>query len=74
MLKKSSSQTAEDKGVNLLTVGAAFRILLKDGNMTTMLKGKDILHVKDLKLEQIITILETAARFENVMNAGGSLL
>ena len=41
--------------------------------MTTMLKGKDILHVKDLKLEQIITILETAARFENVMNAGGRL-
>jgi aspartate carbamoyltransferase len=38
-----------------------------------MLKGRDVLHVKDLKLEHIILILETAARFENVMNSGGRL-
>ena len=41
--------------------------------MTTVLKGKDILHVRDLKLEQISLILETAARFENVMASGGRL-
>jgi aspartate carbamoyltransferase catalytic subunit len=41
--------------------------------MPTMLKGKDILHVKDLKLEQISLILETAARYENVMALGGNL-
>ena len=41
--------------------------------MPTMLKGKDILHVKDLKLENISLILETAARYENVMALGGSL-
>jgi aspartate carbamoyltransferase catalytic subunit len=41
--------------------------------MSSMLKGKDILHVKDLKLEQISLILETAARYENVMASGGRL-
>lgn len=41
--------------------------------MATVLKGKDILHVKDLKLEQISLILETAARYENVMASGGIL-
>ena len=41
--------------------------------MATVLKGKDILHVRDLKLEQISLILETAARFENVMASGGRL-
>ncbi len=41
--------------------------------MATVLKGKDILHVKDLKLEQISLILETAARFETVMASGGRL-
>jgi aspartate carbamoyltransferase catalytic subunit len=41
--------------------------------MTTVLKGKDILHVKDLKLEHVSLILETAQRFENVMSAGGRL-
>ena len=41
--------------------------------MATVLKGKDILHVKDIKLEQISLILETAARYENVMASGGSL-
>lgn len=41
--------------------------------MATMLKGRDILHVKDLKLEQISLILETAARFENVATSGGRL-
>ncbi|MBA4421117.1 MAG: aspartate carbamoyltransferase [Anaerolinea sp.] len=41
--------------------------------MTTILKSKDILHVKDLKLEQISLILETAARYEKVMALGGRL-
>ncbi len=41
--------------------------------MATMLKGRDILHVRDLKLEQISLILETAARFENVATSGGRL-
>jgi aspartate carbamoyltransferase catalytic subunit len=41
--------------------------------MTTVLKGKDILHVKELKLEHISLILETAARFETVMASGGRL-
>ena len=41
--------------------------------MASTLKGKDILHVKDLKLEHIIEVLETAARFENVMESGGRL-
>jgi aspartate carbamoyltransferase catalytic subunit len=41
--------------------------------MATVLKGKDILHVKDLKLEQISLILETAARYESVMASGGRL-
>jgi aspartate carbamoyltransferase len=41
--------------------------------MPTMLKGKDILHVRELKLEQISLILETAARYENVMASGGRL-
>ncbi len=41
--------------------------------MSTSLKGKDILHVRDLKLEQITLILETAARYENVIASGGRL-
>jgi aspartate carbamoyltransferase catalytic subunit len=41
--------------------------------MATVLKGKDILHVKELKLEHISLILETAARFETVMASGGRL-
>lgn len=41
--------------------------------MTTVLKGKDILHVKDLKLEHISLISETAARFETVLASGGRL-
>ncbi|HEY9075765.1 MAG TPA: aspartate carbamoyltransferase [Anaerolineaceae bacterium] len=41
--------------------------------MPTALFGKDILHVRDLKLEQISLILETAARYENVMASGGRL-
>lgn len=41
--------------------------------MSTILKSKDILHVKDLKLEHISLILETAARYENVMALGGRL-
>jgi aspartate carbamoyltransferase catalytic subunit len=45
----------------------------KERKMATGLKGKDILHVKELKLEHISLILETAARFENVMASGGRL-
>jgi aspartate carbamoyltransferase catalytic subunit len=41
--------------------------------MSTVLKGKDILHVKDIKLEQISLILDTAARFEHVLASGGQL-
>ncbi len=41
--------------------------------MPTLLKGKDILDVKDLKLENISLILETAARYESIMNLGGCL-
>ncbi len=41
--------------------------------MASVLKGKDILHVKEIKLEQISLILDTAARFEQVMDSGGRL-
>jgi aspartate carbamoyltransferase catalytic subunit len=41
--------------------------------MATVLIGRDILHVKEIKLEQISLILETAARFEQVMASGGRL-
>jgi aspartate carbamoyltransferase len=41
--------------------------------MATQLKGKDILDVHDLKLENISLIMETAARYENVMALGGHL-
>jgi aspartate carbamoyltransferase catalytic subunit len=41
--------------------------------MTTVLNGKDILHVKDIKLEQISLIIDTAARFEQVLASGGQL-
>lgn len=41
--------------------------------MTSVLKGKDILRVKDIKLEHISLILETAARFEQVLDSGGRL-
>jgi aspartate carbamoyltransferase catalytic subunit len=41
--------------------------------MTTALQGKDILHVKDIKLEQISLIMETATRFEQVLASGGRL-
>jgi len=41
--------------------------------MATILKGKDILDVKDLKLEHLSLIMETATRFETVMASGGSL-
>ncbi|MHC1739764.1 MAG: aspartate carbamoyltransferase [Anaerolineaceae bacterium] len=41
--------------------------------MSTILKGKDLLDVQDLKLENISLILETAGRFENVMALGGRL-
>ncbi|MHC1785254.1 MAG: aspartate carbamoyltransferase [Anaerolineaceae bacterium] len=41
--------------------------------MTTVMQGKDMLHVKDIKLEHISLILETAARFEQVLDSGGTL-
>lgn len=42
--------------------------------MATVLMGKDILHVKDIKLEHISLIIETAARFERAMASGGRLI
>lgn len=39
----------------------------------TSIKGNDILHVKDLKLETISLILETTSRYENIMAMGGRL-
>lgn len=41
--------------------------------MTSVLNGKDILYVKDIKLEHISLILETASRFEQVLASGGRL-
>jgi aspartate carbamoyltransferase catalytic subunit len=41
--------------------------------MTSVLTGKDILRVKDIKLEHISLILETASRFEHVLALGGRL-
>jgi aspartate carbamoyltransferase len=41
--------------------------------MATVLKGKDMLHVKDIKLEHISLILEIAARYEQVLASGGRL-
>jgi aspartate carbamoyltransferase catalytic subunit len=41
--------------------------------LTTVLQGKDILHVREIKLEQISLVLETAARFEQVLASGGRL-
>ncbi len=41
--------------------------------MSTVLKGKDILHVRDIKLEHISLVMDTAARYENVLQSGGHL-
>ena len=41
--------------------------------MTSVLTGKDILHVKEIKLEHISLVLETASRFEQVLALGGKL-
>jgi len=41
--------------------------------ITSALTGKDILHVRDIKLEHISLIFETAERFETVMAGGGRL-
>lgn len=41
--------------------------------MTTPLKGKDIIHVKNLSVDQIALVLETAMRYERVMDSGGRL-
>ncbi|MCD6475403.1 MAG: aspartate carbamoyltransferase [Anaerolineaceae bacterium] len=41
--------------------------------MSTVLNGKDILHVKDIKLEHISLVMDTAARYENVLLSGGRL-
>jgi len=41
--------------------------------MASVLSGKDILHVKDIKLEHVSLILETASRFEQVLASGGRL-
>ncbi len=41
--------------------------------MSTVLKDKDILHVKDIKLEHISLVMDTAARYETVLLSGGRL-
>jgi aspartate carbamoyltransferase catalytic subunit len=41
--------------------------------MSTVLNDKDILHVKDIKLEHISLVMETAARYETVLLSGGRL-
>lgn len=41
--------------------------------MSTVLKNKDILHVKDIKLEHISLVMDTAARYESVLQSGGQL-
>jgi aspartate carbamoyltransferase catalytic subunit len=41
--------------------------------MSTVLRDKDILHVKDIKLEHISLVMETAARYETVLLSGGRL-
>lgn len=41
--------------------------------MPTVLQGKDMLHVRDIKLEHISLILEIAGRFEQVLASGGRL-
>lgn len=41
--------------------------------MSTVLKDKDILHVKDIKLEHISLVMDTAVRYESVLQSGGQL-
>jgi len=41
--------------------------------MSTVLRDKDILHVKDIKLEHISLVMDTAARYESVLQSGGHL-
>jgi len=42
--------------------------------MTTSLFGKDILHIKEISKDEVKLVMDTAARFEKVMNANGRLL
>lgn len=41
--------------------------------MSKLLAGRDILHVKDIKLEHIDLVMDTALRFERVLESGGCL-
>lgn len=41
--------------------------------MSTVLQNKDILHVRAIKLEHISLVMDTAARYENVLQSGGQL-
>lgn len=42
--------------------------------MATSLKGKDIIRIQDLSLEEVKLVMDTAARFEKVMDQNGRLL
>lgn len=42
--------------------------------MATSLKGRDILRMQDLTTDEVKLIMDTAARFESVMDANGRLL
>jgi len=42
--------------------------------MATSLKGKDIINTKELSVEEINLIMDTAAKYERIMDEGGRLL
>ena len=42
--------------------------------MATSLKGRDVIRIQDFALEEINTVMDTAARFEAVLANGGRLL
>lgn len=42
--------------------------------MATSLKGKDVIRIQDLSKDEVALVMETAARFETVMNSNGRLL
>lgn len=42
--------------------------------MATSLKGRDVIRIQDFSLDEINTIMDTAKRFETVMQNGGRLL
>lgn len=42
--------------------------------MTTSLKGRDVIRIQDFSLDEIAAIMDTAKRFETVLENGGRLL